>query len=78
MTDTRVGNIIIERERRPEDEKPHRCDLPGIFKRFWWDLKLGAVVRCRECNTRYEWKQHTRSTPPIGEFPSTFRAWTRL
>jgi hypothetical protein len=47
--------FVVERKALPPDET-HKCRLPGFFRRRRLGLRQGAIVRCSECGTRYEWR----------------------
>lgn len=53
-TENAALRVVVERKAAPPDET-HRCRLPGFFRRRRLGLRWGAVVRCQECCTRYEW-----------------------
>ena len=73
MSDRRYPRHVVLERTEPPAEETHRCRLPGFWSRRWWSVKLGAVVRCRTCHARFEWRYR-----PGNGFVPGYKTWTRL
>ena len=67
--------VDVERTARPTSDQ-HRCDLPTWWARRRLRIKAGAIVRCRECGARYEWRQGETFKGPFG--PEAHMLWRRI
>lgn len=58
--------------------RPHKCELPGFWKRFFFLVSEGSLFRCAGCGDVYQWKAYIfgDGTLGISEWkPSTIEKW---